>query len=796
MSFKIRKVAVLGSGVMGSGIAAHCANIGLEVLLLDIIPFDLAKEERKDPAKRNSIVEGALKKAIKQKPAPFYSKSYSSRIQTGNFDDDFEKIRDCDWVIEVVIENLDIKKQIFEKVDKHRRPGSLVTSNTSSIPIHLLSEGRSDDFKVHFCGTHFFNPPRYLKLFEVIPPAETKEEVVQFYMDYGDCYLGKKTVLCKDTPGFIGNRVGFFSGAKMTELTHKYRLKIEEVDSLTGTLLARPKTGHFRLQDLVGLDVSENVMKVIQTSCPDDEYVIKSKDFPKPKYMNYLLENKFLGDKSGQGFYKKTRDEEGKRLILALDLETLEYKPSIKPDLPVMKNKKIEKIEKRLQAIVESEGNGAEFLTEYFGALFAYVSKRIPEISDSIYSIDDAMKAGYAWGYGPFEYWDMLGVDKGIQLAESTGESIADWVKEMVKDGKDAFYQIQGGKKMCYDLSHKIYKILPNQEAFIVLDHNREKSVISKNSEAAIHDIGDGVLCVEFTSKANSIGQGTGLAINEALERAENEDWKGVVIGNDADNFSVGANLMSVGMLAMQKQFDDLDEMVNAFQQLTMRLRYSSVPTVAATQGYVFGGGCEIAMHCDAVVASPESYVGLVEVGVGLLPGGGGCKEMALRASDKFFEGDVQMPTLQEHFRPIVTASVTTSAPEAYEYNLFIPEKDELSINGARRIAEAKKKVLQLADHYTQPLNKEVTVLGRAGLAMLYTAINEFRLGNYMSDYDVEIARKVAYVMCGGDLTYTQKVSQQYLLNLEREAFLSLLGNQKTMNRIQHMLTTNKPLRN
>ncbi len=796
MSFKIRKIAILGSGVMGSGIAAHCANIGLEVLLLDIVPFNLSEEEKKDPEKRNSIVKGALKKAIKQKPAPFYSMSYTSRIRTGNFDDDFEKISDCEWVIEVVIENLDIKRQIFEKVDKYRKEDSLVTSNTSSIPIHLLSEGRSENFKAHFCGTHFFNPPRYLKLFEVISTAETKEEVINFFMDYGDRYLGKKTVLCKDTPGFIGNRIGMFSGTKMSELTHKYRFTIEEVDAMTGTLIARPKTGHFRLQDLVGLDVGAKVAKVIQEACPNDEYVKKSKDYPTPKYMEFLLENKYLGDKSGQGFYKKTRDEKGERLILALDLESLEYKASVKPDLHILKSKKIENIDKRLQAIIESEEKGADFLTEYFGTLFAYASRRIPEISDSIYSVDDAMKAGYAWGYGPFEYWDMIGVEKGIELAEKADEKVTDWVKEMVKDGKDAFYQIQGGKKMCYDLSHKIYKILPNQEAFIVLDHNREKSVISKNSEAAIHDIGDGVLCVEFTSKANSIGQGTGLAINEALEKAENEDWKGVVIGNDANNFSVGANLMSVGMLAMQKQFDDLDEMVNAFQQLTMRLRYSSVPTVAATRGYVFGGGCEIAMHCDAVVASPESYVGLVEVGVGLLPGGGGCKEMALRASDKFFEGDVQMPTLQEHFRPIATASVSTSAPEAYEYNLFLPEKDELSINGARRIAEAKKKVLQLADHYTQPLNKEVTVLGRAGLAMLYTAVNEFRLGNYMSDYDVEIARKVAYVMCGGDLTYTQKVSQQYLLNLEREAFLSLLGNQKTMDRIQHMLTTNKPLRN
>ena len=800
MSFRLQKAAVLGSGVMGTGIACHLANIGLDVLLLDIVPFDISEKDKDNPAVRNSVADGSLKKALKSKPAALYNKEFASRIRTGNFDDHFDQIADCDWIIEVVIERLDIKQQVFEKVEKLRKPGSLVTSNTSSIPIKMLVEGRSDDFKKHFCGTHFFNPPRYMRLLEVIPHEGSDPAVIDFFMDYGDTYLGKQTVLCKDTPAFIANRIGVMSGAKMYQLTDKYEMRIEEVDAITGPLIGRPKTGTFRLQDLVGIDVGDKVAAFTMENTKGDEYFDSVRGLPRQKYLTFLLENKFLGNKTGKGFYEKTnkKNEKGKKIINALNLQTLEYEPSIRPKLAVAENgKKVELMDKRMNQLVDGDERENKFLKEYFGALLAYTANRIPEISDDIYSVDDAMRSGYAWQYGPFEYWDFFGMEKGISLIEETGNTVAPWIKELHAKGVASFYKMEDGKKKYYCLESNSYKAVPSFEGFIILDAYREKTPIIKNSEATVHDIGDGVMCVEFTSKSNAIGQGIGTAIQEAIQKAEEEGWKGVVIGNNATNFTVGANLMNVGMLAMQKDFDTLDKMVNEFQQLTMYMRTSKVPVVIATQGYVFGGGCEMSMHANAGVYAAESYIGLVEVGVGLLPGGGGTKEMALRASDKFFEGDVKMPTLIEHFKPIATATVGTSAYEAFDLGLLDPLKDEVSVNGFRNIAKAKEKVLEMAAHFVAPVPRtNVKVLGRSGLSTLYTAINEFRLGEYMSDYDVVIARKVAYVMSGGDLTSEQEVSEQYLLDIEREGFLSLLGNQKTLDRIQSILMYNKPLRN
>ncbi len=798
MKKKIKKVAVLGSGVMGSGIAAHFANIGLETVLLDIVPFNLTDEQKADKTARNSIVNGALKAATKARPAAFYDKSFVSRITTGNFDDNLDLIADADWIIEVIIEKLDIKRGLFEKVEAIRKPGSYVTSNTSSIPIHLLVEGRSDDFKKHFCGTHFFNPPRYLRLFEVIPHETSDPAMIDFFLEYGDKFLGKDTVLCKDTPAFIANRIGVMSGLKVFQLTDKYDLKIEEVDALTGPIINRPKTGSFRLQDLVGLDTAMKVNDFVVSACQDDEYISTLKDLETPKYMQFLIDNKFFGNKSKQGFYKRVKDENGKKSTLALNLKTLEYEPAIKPRMDsIGAARKIELTDKKLQTLIDHEDKGGQFLNEYFASLFAYSSNRVPEIADDIYSVDDAMAAGYAWDYGPFQYWDFIGVEKGIQIAEAHGNTVAQWVKDMVAAGNTSFYKTEDGQTKYYNIGSKSYQVVPGTEAFIILDNIRDKKPVFQNSECLVHDIGDGVLNFEFRSKANAIGTEMGQGLAETIRIAEEEGWNGIVIGNNAKNFSVGANLMNVGMLAMQKDFDTLGTMVDQFQQLTMRMRYSSIPVVVATQGYVFGGACEMLMHADAGAVAAESYIGLVEVGVGLIPGGSGTKEMAVRASDKFFEGDVEMPTLIDHFKPIATASVATSGHEAYGYNLMLKNKDEVIVNAKRNIAEAKKKVLALADGYMQPrFRKDVKVLGRAGLATLYTAINEFKLGNYMSEYDVEIARKVAYVMCGGDLTSAQQVDEQYLLDLEREAFLSLLGNQKTMDRIQHMLTTNKPLRN
>lgn len=794
---RIKKVAVLGSGVMGSGIACHLANAGLQILMLDIVPRDLPENKKNDKAARNSIADGALAASVQSKPAPLYNAAFVSRIETGNFEDDFAKIKDCDWVIEVVVERLDIKKIILEKVDTHRRKGSLVTSNTSGIPIHLMLEGRSDDFKKHFCGTHFFNPPRYMRLLEVIPTTETSREVVDFFMHYGDVYLGKQTVLAKDTPAFIANRVGVYAMAKIYQLTTQIGLTISEVDALTGPAIGRPKTGTFRLGDLVGHDTAAKVIQGIKDNCPHDE---QAGAFEIPKYLQFLLDNNFLGNKTGQGFYQKTKqkDEKGKPLVLALNLETLEYENQPKPGLPSLAiSKQMDNLEKRVQAIFNAEDKGGELIRRSLLGLFAYASNRIPEIAEHLFSIDDALRAGFAWDLGPFEYWDAIGVQKGLELAEKQGEKIAPWVKDMLAAGFTSFYKSVNGQRFFYDQHLQSYLPIPGTESFIILDNYREKKPVYQNPEATLHDIGDGVLCLEFQSKANSMGEGVLRGINDAIKIAEEGDWKGLVIGNNAKNFSVGANLMMVAMMAYEQEWDQLNMAIKYFQDTTMRCRYSSIPVVAATQGYVFGGACETIMHCDAALCAAESYIGLVEVGVGLLPGGAGTKEFAMRASDAFFEGDVQMPTLIEKFKTIALATVATSAHEAFNHGYLLPRKDAVVMNTLRNIGDAKNKVLELAENYVQPIQREhVTVLGRSGLAALYVAANELKLGNYASEHDIKIAKKIAWVLCGGDLTGQQQVSEKYLLDIEREAFLSLCGEQKTLERIQYMLTNNRPLRN
>lgn len=799
MTRRIKNVVVLGSGVMGSGIACHLANIGLDILMLDILPKDLNEKAAANPAFRNSIATAALTNAIKSKPAPLYDIDFASRITTGNFTDDMHKVAEADWIIEVVVERLDIKNLIFTEVEKYRKLGTLVTSNTSGIPIHLLAEERSEDFQQNFCGTHFFNPARYMALFEVIPHSNTKKEVVDFWMHYGEIYLGKKAVLCKDTPAFIANRIGFYSGNKVSELTERYDMSIEEVDKLTGETIGWPNTGSYRLLDLVGLDTSVKVTKGVIDNCPDDEYVAKVKDRAVPAATQFLLDNNWLGDKSGQGFYKKTneRDDKGGRVILALDLKTLEYKPATKPMLAAVGiAKKVELMDKRLKDILSTDDRSCHFLRDFLVGLMSYAANRIPEISDNIYSIDNAMKAGYAWGYGPFEYWDLIGIENGIALAKANGEQVASWVETMIAKGITSFYKIENGSRKYYDVATASYQTIPGSEINIHLDNYRVNTPVYKNSECVIHDIGDDVLCLEFTSKSNAIGEGIGQGAFEALNLAQNGNWRGIVVGNNAKNFTVGANLMGVAMVAAQKDWKKLDEMVSTFQQINMAMRYANVPVVTATQGYVFGGGVEILMHTDAAVCHAESYIGLVEVGVGLIPGGGGTKEFALRASESFFEGDVQIPTIIEKLKTIATAAVSTSAYEGFKHGYLQHDRDSVEVNLARVISSAKEKVLELAENYTAPSPKMATVLGRGGLGALYTAINEFYLGKYMSEYDVEISRKVAYVLCGGDLTGQQKVSEQYLLEIEKEAFLQLLGNQKTMDRIQSILMTNKPLRN
>lgn len=785
----IRKVAVLGSGLMGTGIAAQLAGCGLEVLMLDL---------RSAEGNPNHIAADSLAKALKAKPAPFYDNQYASRIQVGNFDDDLSKIKDCDWIIEVVVERLDIKRQLYEKVEKFRAAGTPVTSNTSGIPIHLLAEGRSDDFRKNFCGTHFFNPVRYMRLLEIIPTQETDPELTAFFMHYGDVILGKQTVLCKDTPAFIANRVGVYAMAKIFQLTDELGLDISTVDALTGPAIGRPKTGTFRLADLVGMDTAVHVIKGMKENCPDDEQISKMEV---PAFLNFLVENKFFGNKSGQGFYKKTgeKDAKGRPVVEALNLKTLKYAVAQKEKLAIIDTlKQIEELPRRIKAVFKGNDPGAELLKRSFLGLFAYVSNRIPEISDTLYAIDDALRAGFAWEVGPFQYWDMAGVAEAVQLAENQGESIAPWVKEMLAAGHTSFYKTEGGVRQYYDPAGKRYLPLPGGDAFIILDAYRSEKPVYSNAECTLHDIGDGVLCLEFHSKMNAIGEGILRGINDSIRIAEEQGWKGLVIGNNATNFTAGANIMMIAMLAYQQEWDDLNMAVNMFQQTSMRIRYSSIPVVIATQGYVFGGGCEFSMHSDAVVAAAESYVGLVEVGVGLLPGGGGTKEFALRLSDEISrEGDVQIPRLLEKFKTIATAQVATSADEAFHLGYFLHRKDSVVRNSARNISEAKQKVLELADNYVQPIpRKDIFVLGRTGLGALYVAAHSLQLGHYASEHDIKIAQKVAWVLCGGDLTTPQQVSEQYLLDVEREMFLSLCGEAKTLERIQYMLENGKPLRN
>jgi 3-hydroxyacyl-CoA dehydrogenase len=793
---KIKKVAVLGSGVMGSRIAMHFANIGLPVVLLDIVPRDASEEDLKKPAVRNKIANDSLAFALKSNPSPIYDKAFASRITTGNFDDNMGWIKDCDWVIEVVVENLDIKRKVLGIVDSLRKPGTLITSNTSGIPIHLMDEGRTDDFKAHFCGTHFFNPPRYLRLLEVIPTPLTSPEVVDFLMNYGDVFLGKQTVLCKDTPAFIANRVGVFSIAAVIKLMQEMDMTIDEVDAITGTLIGKPKSATFRTTDVVGLDTMIKVMKGAYDNLPNDEM----RDVMQvPDWIMTMNENKWWGDKSGQGFFKKTKSPEGKKSFATLDWKTLEYKPSAKTKSATTEiGKNVDDLKKRLVLISKQTDKHGEFLKKLTGYVSAYVSNRIPEISDELYRLDDAMRAGFGWELGPFEQWDVIGVEKVINDIKEAGFKLGAWVEEMLASGFKTFYTVENGVRKYYDINSKSYKAIPGREAFIIMDNVFTQKPVWKNQDARIDDIGDGILNISWNTKMNSLGGGVLEGINKAIDIAESQGWKGVVLGHDNPNFSAGANLAMIFMMAIEQDYDELDFAIRAFQHTTGRCRYSSIPVIAAPHGLTLGGGCEFTMHSDAAAVAAETYIGLVEVGVGLIPGGGGTKELAVRASDAYFAGDPQIPTLAEKFQTIATAKVATSAYEGYATGVLDKKKDFVVVNQSRQIAEAKQKALELhADGYVQkPMRTDVTVLGRTGLSALYAGAAAFNVGGYASAHDMLIAKKIAYVLCGGDLSSESKVTEQYLLDLEREAFLSLCGEKKTLERIQSILTSGKPLRN
>ncbi len=801
MTRRIKKVAIVGSGIMGSGIACHFANIGVEVLLLDIVPRELNDKEKakgltmENSIVRNRLVNDALMTSLKSKPSPIYSQKFADRITTGNIEDDLHKIKGVDWVMEVVVERLDIKQQVFEKIEKYRTPGTLITSNTSGIPIKFMNEGRSEDFQKHFAVTHFFNPPRYLKLFEVVPGPKCTQEITDFLMMYGDKFLGKTSVLAKDTPAFIGNRIGIFGIMSLFHVVKEMGLTIEEVDKLTGPVIGRPKSATFRTIDVVGLDTLVHTANGVKDNCPNDEM---RDQFVIPDYVNTMMENNWLGSKTKQGFYKMTKNTDGKREILSLDLNTLEYRAKKTARFETLElTKTIDNVADRFKVLVAGKDKAGEFYRKSFAAMFAYVQNRIPEISDELYRIDDGLRAGFGWEHGPFQIWDAIGVAKGVEIMKAEGKEPATWITEMLAKGETSFYSVKEGATFYYDIPTKSHLKKPGQDSFIILDNIRKTNEVWKNSGAVIQDIGDGILNLEFQSKMNTIGADVLTAINKAIDLAET-NYQGLVIGNQAANFSVGANIGMIFMMAVEQEYDELNYAIKYFQDTMMRMRYSSIPTIAAPHGMALGGGCEISLHADKVVAAAETYMGLVEFGVGVIPGGGGSKEMALRASDLFHKGDVQLNVLQEHFLTIGMAKVATSAYEAFDIGLLQKGKDIVVVNKERQIAQAKKHALIMAEAgYTQPAaRKDILVLGKQALGMFLVGTDSMKASHYISEHDKKIANKLAYVMAGGDLSEPTKVTEQYLLDIEREAFLSLTTERKTLERIQHMLKTGKPLRN
>ena len=801
MTRRIKKVAIVGSGIMGSGIACHFANIGVEVLLLDIVPKELNDKEKakgvslEDKVVRNRLVNDALKTSLKSKPSPIYNQKFADRITTGNLEDDISKVADADWILEVVVERLDVKKLVFEKLEKHRKPGTIISSNTSGIPIRFMNEGRSEDFQKHFAVTHFFNPPRYLKLFEVVPGPKCDQTVTDFLMMYGEKFLGKTAVLAKDTPAFIGNRIGIFGIMNLFHIVKEMGLTIEEVDKLTGPVIGRPKSATFRTIDVVGLDTLVHTANGVKDNCPEDEM---RDQFVIPDFINKMMENKWLGSKTKQGFYKMTKDANGKKNILSLNLNTLEYREKKSAKFATLElTKKIDNVTDRFRVLVDGKDKAGEFYRKSFAAMFAYVQNRIPEISDEIYRIDDGLRAGFGWEHGPFQIWDAIGVAKGVEIMKDEGKEPATWVTEMLANGETSFYSVKEGATYYYDIPSKSQTKKPGQESFIILDNIRKSNEVWKNAGVIIEDIGDGILNLEFQSKMNTIGGDVLIGINKAIDLAEKE-YQGLVIGNQAANFSVGANIGMIFMMAVEQEYDELNSAIKYFQDTMMRMRYSSIPTISAPHGMTLGGGCEISLHADKIVAAAETYMGLVEFGVGVIPGGGGSKEMALRASDLFHKGDVQLNVLQEHFLTIGMAKVSTSAYEAFDLGLLQKGKDTIVVNKERQIATAKAHAKLMAESgYTQPVKrKNIKVLGKQALGMFLVGTDSMEHSKYISAHDQKIANKLAYVMAGGDLSEPTMVTEQYLLDIEREAFLSLCSERKTLERIQHMLKTGKPLRN
>jgi 3-hydroxyacyl-CoA dehydrogenase len=801
MKRNIRKIAVIGSGVMGSRIACHYANIGVQVLLLDIAPNQLTELEAakgltlESKVVRNRIVNDALQTALTSNPSPIYQKKFASRISTGNLTDDIAKIKDVDWIIEVVTERLDIKQKVFESIEAHRKPGTIVTTNTSGIPIKLLIQNRSEDFVKNFCGTHFFNPPRYLKLLEIIPSEKTDPELVSFLEDYGQRFLGKTVVRCKDTPAFIANRIGVYSIQALFHIVKEMGLRVEEVDKLTGPVLGRPKSATFRTCDVVGLDTLVHVANGVRENCPQDE---AKSAFEIPDFISKMVAENRLGDKTKGGFYKKTKDEKGKTEILSLNLITGEYEPQQKAKFATLEaTKMIDDLGQRIPVLYNGKDKAGEFYKKSFLNLFAYVSHRIPEISDELYRIDDAMKAGFGWAMGPFEYWEKIGVSKVLSDAKELNIQIAPWVEEMISKGHQSFYSIADGKKYFYDTASKTSQLVPSNDRMIVLSHLPDSSIVWQNKNVTVRHIVDGILAFSWKTKMNTIGSEVIQGLHKAMDIAE-ASYKGLVLFNDDEHFSAGANVGLIFMLAAEQEYEELDLAVRAFQNTTMRLRTCSVPVIAAPHSLALGGGCEISMHCDKVVAHSELYMGLVEFGVGIIPGGGGTKEFALRCGDEIKEGDIRINTFRKRFLTVGQAKVSTSAHEAFELGYLREGIDEVVVSRELQLARAKEAALELHNKgYVAPTpRKDIYILGQEGLGIVYVGANSMFSGNYISEHDQLISEKLGFALAGGDLSQPQQVSEQYLLDLERKAFLELCTKKKTLERMQSLLTTGKILRN
>ena len=801
---RIEKAAVLGAGTMGAQIAAHLANAGVPTLLLDIRPRELSPEEQAkgltldNPQVKNRIARSGLEAAVKAKPAAFFVPELASLVSPGNFDDNLAKIKDCDLIIEAVVENLDIKRSLFERVEQHRRPGSIVASNTSGIPIHLLAEGRSDDFKQHFLGVHFFNPPRYLHLVEIIRTEWTKPEVSCFLYGFLDQRLGKGVVPAKDRPNFIANRIGTFGALFTIKTMLEDGYSIEEVDKITGPAVGRPKSATFRTFDLVGLDVFTHVIKNLFEALPEDE---EREMFVVPDVLAKMVQRGLLGNKTKGGFYKKQKGEGDKREIWALDTATLDYRPSEKVKLPSLDMaKNIEDAPGRIKALTWGKDRVGAFLWKTLSRTLSYAAKRIPEIADTVVEVDRAMRWGFGWELGPFEVWDAIGVEKSVARMKEEGMTVPANVEQMLAAGATSFYKKENDQQFYFDFTSGKFVPLSDPPGVLILKSVKDRSgVIKKNAGASLIDIGDGVACLEFHSKMNAIGGDTLQMLKFALGEVE-KNFVGLVVGNQGVNFCVGANIMLMLMEAQEENWEELDMMAQVFQTATMSLRYSPKPVVVAPFQMVFGGGCEMVLHADRVRAAAETYIGLVEVGVGIIPAGGGTKEMLLRTLDSIPKGvdDADpFPFVKRAFETIALAKVATSAEEARSIG-FLSADDSISMNADRLIADAKKEVLALAaSGYVEPQQrKDILALGAPALATLKLGIHQMKRAGYISDHDAEIGTQLARILTGGDLNHATRVSEQYLLDLEREAFLSLVGKRKTQERLAHMLKTSKPLRN